>query len=557
MAELFQNGTDKVGKEYFFSALSPAHINISVSFPLGDANRFSNRFLNVIPRASTSFTNDLTARDDVLLAFLALLLLLAIEGIVASLLLRTATPSAISSTAFSVKLLIELLRDLRLPTTLPKTLTRSSPASPSGSGSRKHHRLSKRLVAAAATLLTLVFGLEVLVLFLSEPHKTPVSNADATFRLLFPIHPTWSSVRFQTRAYLTRPCSSISLRRVDQGATRITACVTSDLSTADIKLFEKLKPDDPDVNLTVTSDLHLYGFDHTVRLDTLSASYSSRAFFTLGNEETRLMSALPLRSEHEFERVKNVHRQLVAFIYSAYLRATKDKAATIENLQSFDISFENPVQGPKISVARVNGRNFTTNSTRYMSTTTGKLPRGTAALRTAQNVFRSTMGIHIVDGDPTDFFFREGKKMSVKKEIWWEVVRPLNWLTLCIMLGCSVLILFGLRFVLRPVSTSDIASAYVKMAVGAEAKRSPVEMAKTENRYFKVGAVPGSHASALGARNRSGNGLMGELEEYSLDGDNRSMAAAAGISELSERPADSALLRGDKDFEIQALNIGQ
>lgn len=464
-------GPPEKNNTYFLSPIQPNHLNLSNITEVINACRFSSRFLKIDPLSIGPFNRDLTRRDDVFLAFISLLLLLAIEGIVATVLLRTIKSGPDSSFAFSVKLLIELVRDLHLPRRV-----------------NTKRKLPTRLVLSAGALLTLVFGLEVLVLFLSEPHRVSVTNSQASLRLLYPIVPLYKGILFQTRASVDRPCTAISIRNteyeIDQGSTRINACVTTNLTGQPLALFQKLTKDDGNVTITINSYTHRYGIEHTISVGELVAEYSARAYYSLSDNKPRLMSVEGFPSEHEANRVKHVHLQYVAALCSLYNLATKD-SINLQFLNRLQIPFHDQ-EGPQVKLLSLRGQSISTNSTNYTSTVTGLLPRGSIALRVGQQVFKHSIGIQVTDSNKTDLFLDNGTVREESAAMWGENVRSLNWLSLFMALILTICALFILRFTLKPTTTSSIAAAFVKRSVGADSMRSPIELAKDEKTSFRV-----------------------------------------------------------------------
>lgn len=467
----FRLATDSLKREYFTFPPTSNVIVIATNrqrFRVVDFCLFSDRFITVTPLSDGPFRTDITKRDDVLLAFISLLLLLCIEGILASLLLRTALRT--STFGFSTNLVMEFIRDLRIP-------QRALPVK----------RISIRLLATAITLLVMVFGVEVLILFLSAPHRTPISNSKASFRLLFPINAGFEAVRFHARASIDRPCSAVSLHGVDQGLTRINACVTGNITGTPQSLFRRLSKEDPDITIRIETDVHRYGMEHKVYVDDLMGMFSARAFFSLGDQRARLMSTQEALSEHIGEQIRHVHRQYIAYLCSLYRRLTGDASMNIEKLNSFEQSFR-PERGPGPEVKVINHtvNPFVVDSSRFTSVFTGQLPRGALALRIAQHVFRASAAIKISDPNENDLFVDERRILKASTVVWKETVRSLNWLSLCIMLGTALATLLFLRVVLKPLSTSELANQLVCDFVEAEHNRSRINHPTIERDFFHV-----------------------------------------------------------------------
>lgn len=413
-------------------------------------------------RLSGPFSRDLTSRDDVLLAILSLILLFTIEISVTNFLLRTRN-GKVNNFGFSVKVIIELVRDFNLRRVL--------------SGRRgydpKKNTLHRKLVFIAACILVSTFGLEVAVLFLTEPIHRSVTNQMVTLRLLQPIPPRWEGVRFHNRASLNRPCTAIFLTSVDQGSTRVNNCITTSLLGRYIPLFEKI---DGDIELQIVSDLHDFGAEHTVEIGNLSATYSSRVYFNLQDEKPRLMHRTS-KPRNEEGLMGIVHNQCIAFLFSVYQRATKDASVTVKQLNDLKIE-SNSMPGSPVTIWNMNGKTIRSNATRYVTTVKGKLPRGERALFLAQQVFRGTHGIIVAEADQRDLFIEEGM-VSKSATVWQEKVRILNWLSLTVILVTSIVFLVVCRVLLKPVTTAEIAGAFAKTTGVASISRSPVQLSET------------------------------------------------------------------------------
>lgn len=472
----FSVAQDGPGREYFLATLTE-NIIVYPPGPINNFCRFITRYIDILPLQQNRFTRDLTStNEEVVLAFLSLFLLCTIESIISSVLLGTDPRNPLSSVAFSVKLLIELLRDLRAPDSL--------------SGYQKGQPLRLRPVAAAVALVTLVLGLEVVILFLSEKRTREVLNSKASLRLVYPTAPNFPGTRFNSRASLDRPCAGISMLGVQQGRTLINACVTANLTGSGFDLFRRLKPDDADVRYEIVTDVHQYGMEHSVRIGGLAAVYSGRAFLTLSDGEARLVGSLRRELEHESERVRYVHLQVIAFVCSIYKRATNDKSVDLGYLNKLPIEFESLGRGPDVHLTRVKGKAVQRRSLRYVTRTHGRLPRGSAALRVGHHVLRGAMGVLVTSDETknldTDLFLRDGMERAGRAVIWSESVRFLNWLSLCILLGVAFLTMMVIRVARSPRAFAEVSAAWVRREVWAEEGRSPVELTTKENKRFRV-----------------------------------------------------------------------
>lgn len=469
--------TDELNKTYLSLDLkdNPYHVQAPlVDSDVKDICSFFDVSLPVSLRKTNSFSNDLTSRDDVLLAFGALLLLLLIEGIVTTFLLRTRN-GIVSNFGFAVKQVVELIREFNIKRVVRARTTRTV----NERDERKKKTL--KLLLFAMSILVFVFMLEVIVLFLTQPEPRDVHNNILTFRIQQPVTPPWNAVRFHSRASINRPCSAVGLVGVDQGNTRINCCVTSTLRTDELDPFTKTSRD---VDLEIISDLHEYGAEHSITLDGARANYSSRAHFTLDDQRSRLMG---YREQSRFERdqIAIVHKQYVAYIASAYGIATKDqKTITKDTLSKLYFSFSSG-EGPVVNVVKIRGVSHQVKTNRYTTSVRGVIPTGHAALRLGQHYFRGSSAVIVSEGNEKDLFIEEGMD-SASSVVWRESTRALNWLTLLIILLGALVLLLLLRYKLKPVAIAEIAGAFVKEKVDADFYRSPVEMDAEEKAFFKV-----------------------------------------------------------------------
>lgn len=447
----------------------------------------------------SSFSSELTPRDDVILAILSLLLLLVIKGIFATILLRTENGKT-SNFSYATKQLIELVEEFNFRRMLParrgSTFRLSSAA--------------VLLIVAAISILGLTFGLEVAVLFMTDPKLVPVYNDQATFRILGPNTPRWGGVKFHMRTSMNRPCIPVNLRRVDQGQTRINSCVDSGSLENKFLLFQKTEEE---VEMTVESVLHDYGQDHDVTIGNMSAKFSARVYFTLHDGLQRMMKQTIGTNESQTAMQMMInHNMYLAFMFTAYAKATKDKDMSLERLNN-DIAkkfcYE---EGPVVKVTEINGTEIMSNSTKYTSTFSGIIPQGSAALRFGQTIFKGSTLIGVAPGDTEDLIENMGMA-KVRSVAWEENARTINWLTLIIMVVVAMITLIVLRCILKPVSTVEIADKYVKHAVGADHGRSPVELEAGEKKYIYIG----ENSSGPGFRRRRGRRGV-EIPEEGMDG---------------------------------------
>lgn len=434
---------------------------------------FLDPIFTVTTRKTGPFTKDFTTRDDVLLAFLSLFLLLVIDAIVATVLLRTRS-GEISNFGFSVKVVLEYFRDFKLVRAFGSYYRRHTPRQSEG-------KVNIRLLAIAISLLVLIIGLEIGVLFMTDPQLRSVSNYEVTFRVKQPVLPHWDDIRFHTRASFNRPCTAMALKGVEQGPTRINGCVSSNLSISNFELFAEISES---ADFEVVSRLHEFGADHQISINGLSVTYAARAYFSLYDGLSRMMRHEKKEGREELY-TEAVHLQYFAYLFSAYnLNVQGDTEFLLNELNGLDFNFSKK-ELFNVTILEIKGNKIVRNMTEYRTKVRGRLPKGVAALRLGQHYFRGTSSIVVGAADQMDLFLEEGVGME-NSAVWEEVSRPINLLSLIVTLGAALVLLIVLRVRLKPVAVADIAGIWVKSQVGADLGRSPVELNATEIGYFKV-----------------------------------------------------------------------
>eukprot|EP00177_Eucheuma_denticulatum_P005588 GFKZ01010156.1.p1 GENE.GFKZ01010156.1~~GFKZ01010156.1.p1 ORF type:complete len:534 (-),score=81.17 GFKZ01010156.1:641-2242(-) len=455
--------------EFFAYVTNETNIRNISTMGYFNINTFLRPILPVTERSTNPFTVDITANDDILLAFLSLILLLVIEGTVATFLLRSKN-GLVSNFGFSVKQTIEFLRDFNIRSVYARrgAVTKSSRRS-----------VNKKLILIAVCLLLFTFGLETCILFLTSPNISPVTNNVVTFRIRQPVTPKWAKVAFHNRASWNRPCRSARLEHVHQMETRINVCVITNRDGDLPQPFENITDS---VRFTLVTRMHQYGADHTVTLDGNVTNYSTRAYFSLDDKKTRVMAAEPA-PDNEPQLVETNHNLFVSYLCSLYNNEMPESEITIEMLNQFSIDF---YHRDKENVTVIPGGNRTVEANVYETIVDGVLPTGLAAFHVAQNVFGGAAALVVAERDTTDFFADDGAVLDEEGIVWGESIRLLNWLTLTIFLVISLLVLTALRIFMKPASTAEIAGIYVKEEVGAILARSPVEVADEELEIFWV-----------------------------------------------------------------------
>eukprot|EP00177_Eucheuma_denticulatum_P003960 GFKZ01007159.1.p1 GENE.GFKZ01007159.1~~GFKZ01007159.1.p1 ORF type:complete len:566 (-),score=64.00 GFKZ01007159.1:576-2081(-) len=494
----FKQKLDELNLPYFrweSRAQGPTAVDLPVvEAPGSGSTSFLNQELQVNPvRSDNLFRRDLTANDDIILAILSLILLLLIQDIVTTILLRT-HHGQISTFSFSVAHVMSLARDFHFRPLFRGPARRAAP---------KRH-INLKLLIFALFVIFLTFGLEVAVLFLTNQELTPIRNNTLSFELRHPFSPRWQSVRYHNTASLNRPCIAISLVNVDQSKTRVSACVTSNLSTL---AFGPFRNNSLSVQMIMQTDIHEYGAEHTIRVDGQQVQYSARAFFNLDDGRPRIMQQRT-RQRLVRERVAMLHRQLVAIMFSAYQRETGDRDMNLTRLRQLDntIRFQeddDPPETRRLVITEITRDDGTlaevaVNPRRFFTRVDGVIPVGEAAFQIAQQVFKSATAVSIqrqTGGNDTDLFVGEGlvRRRSV---VWKESGRVLNVVSLVIIVAGTALVLCIMRMVLRPVATAEMAGLMVKKGVGAAWDRPPLLLADDEHDRFEV---PWRASETLGA----------------------------------------------------------
>lgn len=431
-------------------------------------------FMEITPRTIGPFSKDLTARDDVILALISLFIVLIIESIIATVLLRR-RQGTVSNFGFSVKQIIELVKDLNFrrifylparnrhplhapsaPPLLPAQQQQQQPPLP---------KLNIRLLILAFFLFFLTSGLEVAVFFLTNVHQRAVTNSIATFRLLQPVTPEFLNVLIHARVSINRPCEAITIESVHQAATRINGCVDTDAEFSDTALFT---PDDARdvVELRIQSRLHKYGADHVIHFDGAGATYKQRTLFTLGDGRSRIMSA-DVVSPNEEQQMSIVHKQYVAYLFSMFNRAVakKDQNMSLQRLRDLKFEQGSRTDGGKVPVLQLGGSELKVPTRLYETRVEGVIPHGPAALGAAQHFFRGMAAVVVAEGNTTDMFMDSGVDKS-EAVVWEESVRTVNWLSLGVIAALGIVGLGILRWVMNPASTAQIAGVSVHRGVG-------------------------------------------------------------------------------------------
>lgn len=393
------------------------------------------------------FSAELTARDDVLMAVLVLLFILATESILAAGLLRARRGRA-SAFGFSVKRVVDLTRGARLRFPCGRSRT-------SDHVQRKGAR--PKVIACALAILTVSFAAEILLLVFTTPRQQPVSNEELSLQLREPVNPDWNKVRELSDDPFYPPCRDVRFRGVRTGEGRVSACMTS---TKFNMANEEFEPMGGNVTVEIVSDVHDFGAVHEVFVGNCTALFIARVDFRLGDGKTRLMRhrARLINSPEIFEFV---HRQVIAYLFNAYGRMSKDVSMTAARLARMSYNFT-VEDGPLMDVVQLSrgeiGRFRRATSVRHRTVVTDKIPRGPKAVRMAGLVLSASSAISISGPDAHDVFLGSGNMGYRPAVVWWEEKRDLNCLSVILIVTITFAVLVVLRVSLKPISLSQTAA---------------------------------------------------------------------------------------------------
>lgn len=446
-----------------------------------DICTFLSETLRVTLKATGVFSRELTTRDDLILAFLSVMLLLVIEGTLTTILLRTYKGN-VSNIGFSVKQFIELARDFKLRF-LVRGRRNANPEVP--------RRINFKLLITATSILLFIFGVEVLVLFLSSPRLIDVTNATTAFTLVEVVNPDWNEVRDNTGAGIIRPCTAVFLEGVEQDETQLNACLTS---SGDTDAWEEtLQPVNNDVEVSIVSDIHEFGAEHEIRIGEHSAKFTARAYFNLRDayRPNPLLRQRLLRKRvmhlNRAAAIELVHKQYIAYLFTYYDRQFQDNQMDLKRLQGLKFNFSTEY-GPEIAVIQIKQtpRFRKATSLRHTTNVTGVIPRGPEALRFALATLKASTAIALIGPDREDLNLESGSTWGWEALMWRETARTLNWLTLSLVLAAALMFFFALRWLLKPIATAEIAGAFVTSAVGADQGRPPAWLQTGEVSDFRL-----------------------------------------------------------------------
>lgn len=496
---------DKFEKQYFvfnLESVKKGSADLNNATETGaDICTFLSETIKINRRATGTFSTDLTSRDDLTLAIISLILLLVIEGTLTTILLRS-NRGRINTLGFSVKQFIELAREFKFRHLLHGR--RGNPRRKVGAN-RQRRKINIKLLVIASFILLFTFGLEVVILYLSSPQLTDVKNTLTAFQLTS-TNPDWNEVHKNARAATIRPCTAIIFSGVDQGSSQISSCLTAQGLPDSVEGFERVTGN---ISVTIRTTVHEYGDEHNVKIGDLSANYSARAYFFLGDGKPRLMRRR-VKFFNKEPHVGIMHKQVIAYLFTAYARETMDESLDIDVLNNLPFKFTSDY-GPAMNIIQIKGRDRYRQVTSVDHTTVvkGPIPGGAPALQFAQAVFKGSIAVSLGGPDRYDLILGSSNTFGKEALMWRETSRSLNWLSLSILLGCALVVFGILRFVFKPFGTAEIAGAYVTGVVGAEKERPPALLADDERDNFSLAFLM---SDAGFTYNRSISGLTSSLE---------------------------------------------
>lgn len=462
---------DTAGEQFFaFITNETNYLNIS-DMGYFDVNSFLRPTIPVKGRLARRFSSDLTQSDDIVLSVLSLLLMLLVESLVTTVLLCRKN-GKLDNLRFAVKHTVDLLRELNITGAFSRA---------SSSKDNSKFQRNRMAIFLAASILIFTTILDTMILFLTSQREEIMTNKSVTIRIRQPVLPKWDKVYHHFRGSWNRPCRAGSLDDVNERHTRIVVCIHSDHDVESPQLFERASKS---VKVTITSRFHTYGADHDLQIGDGGDKLRTRAYFTLSDSRQRLMGANK-GLQNEAEITDALHKLFISYLCSAYLRETEDVTMNLQRLNNFYINFQ-PLGSEFLEI--LPGILFRQRARVYRTTVEGVLPQGTAAFHVAQNFFGGAAALKLVDGDQHDFFLDSLREEEVEATVWAERIRFLNWLAILIILVIKILLLFLLRYFLKPVSMADVAGHFVAREVQVFHQRSPVEVSDCELASFRIGS---------------------------------------------------------------------
>lgn len=451
---------DTFNQPYF--SINKKPIEPARAFPISVINKtditsFLSETLTVSPRFSTPFTTDLTSRDDIFLAISSIIIVALIEAMLTTVLLRSKS-GQIHNVSFSIKHFLELAREFRFRF----LVFGRHPSRVSANGMMVPRKVNYKLLFLAIFLLSSTLGLEAVLIFLTSPTTLMVTNRTASFSMVETILPDWNVIQKSMNSALTRPCNELRLENVEQGLTRINACLSSSGQTSDPEMFREINGP---VDLNFTTDLHNYGGEHYLTIGNQTARFQSRVYFNLGDTQRKMMAKRSRFYQFEVQTIL-IHRLYIAYLFTHYNRMNPhNQTLAIWQLQNLLKRARTEVKaGPDAVLIKLSTlpRYRSEATRRYETIMRGILPHGAEALRFAGVVLKASTGVRVTGPDLNDLDLGSASTFSREALMWKEKIRGLNWLSLLILIVLGVFCFLILKISLSPSSTTEIAEAVVK-----------------------------------------------------------------------------------------------
>ena len=184
------------------------------------------------------------------------------------------------------------------------------------------------------------------------------------------------------------------------------------------------------------------------------------------------------------EVVRHLHKQYVAFLFTAYQRETDDKSIIdLQKLNELKFKFS-AESGDDVNIVQINTRQrfVRVTSTVFTTEVQAVLPRGTAAFHMADMTLKASAAVTTADPASRDLMMGSANTFSVKAVMWRETARVLNWATLLIICGGAFFFLTILRVFLKPTASAEIAAVWMSTAMlsAAQEQDGPEEVDTVE-----------------------------------------------------------------------------
>ncbi|CDF32192.1 unnamed protein product [Chondrus crispus] len=508
---------DETGLPYFAAnvlSIKEKHRPTTVFEKTDNMCSFLSETLVIRPRATGTFSGDLTSRDDLILAALSLFLVLLIESILTTILLRTSS-GTVNNTRFSIKQFVQLCREFRFHYAFRGHRREK--------GKRKSG-INFPLLIASVFILFFSAGLQIFVLYLTTPMLVDVTNETVSLSHSQNENPSWDEIMQRGPMGTKRPCTALTLvslysQELEQGSTQISPCLVSSLpqETGSEARFETVT--DP-VNLTFASQVHDYGTEHSLTIGDRSVTFFSRVHYRLGDDKPRLMKTRGQLFVRDEEIVKHLHKQYVAYLFTAYQRETEDNSTiNLQKLNKLKFKFS-AKNGEDVNIVQINTRQrfVRVSSTVFTTTVEAVLPRGMPAFRMADMTLKASAAVTTAAPDTRDLIMGSANTFALTAVMWRETARTLNWATLLITCGVALFFLTIMRIFLKPTASAEIAAVWMSTAMLSAAQKhdGPEEVDTVElSMHTSFSADFGGLSSSFeeGVSSNFGEGAQSSYEE--------------------------------------------